>query len=124
MNNPGLIKSFVAEAAIAPFRIVNFGSDDDSVVQSAAATDAMFGVSDSLGAEPGSRVDVVMSDVTDLDFGGTVTRGDQLTSDADGKGVTAAPAAGTNVRVIGIAMVSGVAGDIGSVRIAPTQIQG
>jgi hypothetical protein len=34
------------------------------------------------------------------------------------------PATGVNNRVIGIAMVSGVSGDLGSVLIAPGSLQG
>ncbi len=124
MNNPDLIKNFVPESAIEPYRIVTFGSDDEYVVQASASTDGLIGVSDSLGGEASVRVDVVMSDITEVEYGGAVTRGDLLTSDADGKAITASPDAGSNVRTIGTAMVSGVDGDIGSVFLNPSQIQG
>jgi len=116
MNNPGLIKNFIAEAAIAPCRIVKFGSDDDSVAQAAAAADASIGVNGALSGEAGKRIDIVLSGVTEVEYGAAVTRGNLLTADADGKAV---PAVAGN-RVIGVAMVSGVAGDIGSVNIAPS----
>ena len=50
-----------------------------------------------------------------IEFGGNVARGALLTADADGKAVTAAD----GNRVIGIAEVSGAAGDIGQVLLAP-----
>jgi len=124
MNNPMLTKSFVAGAAITKYRIVKFGADDDTVVQGAAATDSLIGVADALGAESGRRVDVIMAGAADVEYGGNVTRGALLTSDANGKAVAAAPAAGSNVRIIGIAMAGGVAGDIGSVLLSPGSMQG
>lgn len=122
--NPGLIKNYVAETAVAQFRIVKPGSTDDYVVQSTAATEALMGVSGFVGGDAGGRVDIIKSGITDVEYGGTVTRGDWLTSDASGKAVASAPAAGANANVIGRAEVSGVAGDIGSVLIAPGRIQG
>lgn len=110
--NRGLVKSFVAGAAIAANRIVKFGASD-VVVQGAAATDYLLGVADS-DAGSGARVDVVMTGSVEVVLGGTVTRGALLTTDANGKAVVAA--AGN--RVIGIALQSGVAGDIGDVLLA------
>ena len=59
-----------------------------------------------------------------MEFGGTVARGAPVTADASGKAVAAAPAAGSNVRIIGFAEVSAVAGDIAPVLIAPGVMQG
>lgn len=122
MSNPGLIKAFKAGAAIAARRVVKFEADGD-VVQAAAATDAVIGVSD-LGAAAGQTVDVILSDTAAVEYGGPVTFGAPLTADADGKAVVAAPAAGANNWIIGQAMVDGVAGDIGLVHIAKSQMQG
>jgi hypothetical protein len=124
MNNPGLIKTLFAETAVTRRRIVKFGSADHQVVQAAAATDALIGVADRLDAGVDDRVDVILSGVAEVEYGGNVTRGAPLTADANGKAVAAAPAAGVNNGVIGRAMVSGVDGDIGSVLLAPSQIQG
>lgn len=123
--NPTLIKSRSAEAVIAPFRIVKHGAADHGVVQGAAATDFLCGVSGALGADAaGDRIDINVKGIVDVEYGGIVTRGKPLTSDADGKAVEAAPVAGSNVRLIGFADVSGVAGDIGGVDIAPGVMQG
>ena len=124
MANPGLIKTYVAEAAVAAYRIVKPGTSDGNVVQGAAVTDALIGISGMVAGDLGKRVDIIHSDIAEVEYGGAVTRGDWLTSDANGKAVTAAPAAGTNNNVIGRALVSGVLGDIGSCLIAPGRIQG
>lgn len=123
MSNPGLIKAFKAGAAVAARRIVKFEPAGD-VVQAAAATDAVIGVSD-LGADAGGQtLDVILSDLAEVEYGGAVSFGSALTADADGKAVVANPAAGTNNWIIGQAMVDGVAGDIGLVHIAKSQMQG
>ncbi|MDH5298672.1 MAG: DUF2190 family protein [Desulfobulbaceae bacterium] len=125
MGKPTLTENFDAEAAVNPFRLVKPGTADGQVVHGAAATDAVFGVSDSLGAAAaGDRVDIHTAGVADVEYGGTVAAGDPLTADANGKAVKAAPAAGVNNRIAGFARVAGVAGDIGAVQLAPGQIQG
>jgi hypothetical protein len=122
---PILTENFDAGAPIAPYRICKPGAADGEALQAAAAADAMDGVSDSLGADAaGDRVDIHTIGVVEVEYGGAVTRGDELTSDANAKAITAAPGVGVNMRVIGPARVSGVAGDIGLVRLAPGQIQG
>ncbi|MGD9599926.1 MAG: capsid cement protein [Steroidobacteraceae bacterium] len=123
MRNEGLSKTLIAGAAVAARRIVKFGASDTAVLQAAAATDLSIGVAD-LGAASGEYCDVIVDGIALVEYGGNVTRGAKLTSDADGKAIAAAPAAGANAQVIGIAMLSGVAGDIGSVRIAPSTMQG
>ena len=125
MNNPGLIKSFVATVALVAYRIVMFGADDKHVTLATASTDALIGVTGAVVATAAeSPSDVILSGATEVEYGGVISRGDLLTSDAQGRAVAAAPAAGVNARIIGTAMVSGVLGDIGSVHINATQIQG
>lgn len=125
MANEGLVKTYIAGAAIVKHRIVKHGSGDRAAVQAAAATDLLLGVSDSLGADAsGDPCDVIRSGIANVEYGGNVTRGQKLTADADGKAVAAAPAAGANAQIIGIAEVSGVSGDIGKVLIVPSTMQG
>jgi hypothetical protein len=120
-----LVLSCLAEAAISARRIVKPGAADGGVVQAAAATDLSFGVTTGVGAEAaGDRVDVVVAGKVDVVFGGTITRGQKVTSDASGKAVAAAPASGVNNQVIGIALTSGVAGDIAPILLAPSVMQG
>jgi hypothetical protein len=121
-RNPGTILAFKAGATVNPNRFVKF-SADRTVIQAAAVGDAIIGVSD-LGAASTEIVDVVMNGIFPVVYGGTVTRGDLLTSDSTGRAVTAAPAAGVNNSTGGRAMVSGVVGDLGSVSISLGSIQG
>jgi len=103
------IKNYVAGAAINPYRIAKFSSSDGVVIQGAAATDALIGVFDiPAAAITGNRVDVVRNDFAQVEYGGTVTRGDLLTADSVGRAVTAS----SGNRVVGTAEVSGVVGDI------------
>jgi len=125
MRNQGLIKTHTADGAVGAYRIVVHGAADGNAAQAAGSTVMLMGVTDRLGAAvAGDRIDVVRSGIAEVEFGGTVARGDPLTSDASGRAVAAAPAAGANAYVIGFAEVSGVLGDIGSASILPGRIQG
>ncbi len=124
MANTLLNKNYVAEAAIAAYRIVKFGAADGQVLQAAAAADAMIGVCESVGPAIGERCDIVKSGIADVEFAGVVARGGPVTADANGKGVAAAPGAGANVRIIGFAEVTTAAGDIAPVLLAPGLMQG
>jgi len=106
--NTLLTKSRDAGADVAPYRFVKPGGSDYAVVQAAAASDSIVGISDSLGGSSGGRVDVHKIGIGQIELGGSVTAGDLLTSDADGKGVIAA----TGNRFGAVAEVDGVAGDI------------
>lgn len=112
---------FIAGAAIAPRRFVKF-SADRTVIQATAATDDIIGVSDSVGAPAaGVTVDVYqLGPQIEVDAGGNITRGKELTSDANGKAVHAAPAAGATCRTAGIAMGSYVAGDVAEYLASPS----
>lgn len=119
-----LSKNLKAEAAVPRRRIVKFGAGDDLVLLGAASTDKVFAVSTEIDAAIGERCDVQLVGVAEVEYGGNITRGDYLTSDAVGRAVAAAPGAGVNASIIGQAMVSGVLGDIGATTIAPSRIQG
>ena len=117
-------KAFKAEAAVTKRRIVKFGAGDDAVLLAAAVGDLSIGVSSNVDAAIGEPCDVHLLGIAEVEFGGTIARGAKVTSDATGRAVAAAPAAGVNNQVIGIATVSGVVGDIGSILIAQSVIQG
>lgn len=108
-SNNRLAKSFNAGGALAPFTIVKAGSNDYDVVQAAAATDKLLGVTTEVAATTGERADVVLVGTADVKLGGTVARGDAITSDASGNGITTVTIGN---RIIGFALISGVAGDI------------
>ena len=123
MSNILLVKNNIADGVIAACTIVKF-SADAHVVQAAAVSDSLVGVTTDIPAAIGDRCDVIVHGLADVLYGGTVTRGDMLTTDSSGRAVTAAPAAGVNNVVIGMAFVSGVVGDIGAVILSQGKIQG
>lgn len=117
-------RSAKAEATVEGFRIVKWGTLDDVVIKAAAATDLLVGTSDALDKVTGEMVDVGVGHVHEVRLGGAVTRGQPLTSDANGKAVAAAPAAGSNVRIVGFANQSGVLDDVIRYTFAPGVMQG
>lgn len=117
-------RGYKAEGTVGAYRIVKHGSANQTCVVAAAATDKLVGTSDALAHVAGDLVDVDLRAVCEVVLGGTVARGDPLTSDASGAAVAAAPAAGSNVRIIGFADMSGVAGDVITYLRAPGVLQG
>ncbi|HDH51226.1 MAG TPA: DUF2190 domain-containing protein [Nitrospirae bacterium] len=121
----GLEKSTKCTAAIATaFTIAKFGADDDTSSVATALTEELIGVFQHTTPNAGDEVRLMLSGISNLKLGGTVARGGWITSDANAKGVAAAPAAGVNAAVIGKALMSGVDGDIIPVMLAPGRIQG
>lgn len=123
-TNANYIRSFKAEAAITKYRIVKGGAGAGGLLQAAAVGDKLIGVSTDIDAANGERCDAILAGPADVEYGGAVAVGDLLTSDANGKGVVAAPAAGVNNRTIGIALVAGAAGDIGLIEVTQGSVQG
>jgi Uncharacterized conserved protein (DUF2190) len=118
-----LTRTYLSGGVIAPYRIVKFAGT--TVVQGAAATDLLIGATRELGTEAtAERVDIFHDGITPITAGGTITSGSPITSDATGRAVVAAPAAGVNNRIIGFALEAAVIGDVFDVLIAPAQIQG
>lgn len=107
--------SFAAGAAIAARKIVHIASDGDAE-QAVAATSALIGVSGSRAVPSGETVEVAIAGIAEVKLGGTVDEGNWVKADASGDGI----AAGTDKQgTVGICVVGGVDGDIGSVLIAP-----
>lgn len=121
-----LTKNYYAGAAIAKRRIVKFGAADNQVILGAgsAVTEFLIGVATEIDAATGEPIDVIRAGIADVEYGGTVTRGQPLTSDATGRAIAAAPGAGVNFRTIGFAEVSAVIGDVGPAQIIPGIMQG
>lgn len=113
MHSGSHARTYDAAAAIPARRIVKFTANL-TVNLATAATDDMIGVTADVGAEAaGDRVDVYRSGPVEIDVGGTIARGKEITADASGKAIQAPTTAGTTLRIIGIAERSYVAGDIG-----------
>jgi len=115
-NNKGLIKSFAPTAAIIPFSAVKFGANDNTIALATAATDLVIGFTDEIeitadDVTKGNLVDVVLSDIAEARAGAAITRGSRLTVDSTGRVIVAAPAAGANVQIIGLALKSAASAD-------------
>lgn len=124
-GNEHTVKSYKAGAQIAPNLIVKFTANEGEVTPAAAATDLLIGVSvEKITVPSGQRADIVHGGIAQVKLGGTVARGNEITSDATGQGVASAPAAGSNNRIVGIALRSGVSGDVIPVLMAPGVKQG
>lgn len=112
-----LTKSLIATTAILARRFVNFGAADGTGVPAADATKFIYGVSSELDTDVGEHCSVhSVGNIADIVYGGTVTRGDPLTSDAQGRAIKATT---TGQFIGGFAEVSGVAGDIGTCIVSP-----
>ncbi len=140
MNFDRSVQSFTAQGALNHRQIVAWGTADGTVKAATGPTDAIIGIVDYPGgAIDTGRVDVVRDGVTEVVLGGAVTRGDPLTSDANGCAVTAGhhthpenlaaaytenatTGAATLGRFVGWAEVSGVTGDVILVAVDPSLI--
>lgn len=107
----GNILNFTAETAVPAFRFVKAGAADGNV-QLAGSGDAVVGVSMDEDAAEGNRVDVQFDGIGQVTLGESVAYGAPLASDAEGRGVTATSES------YGIALDSGVEGDIVRVKLA------
>ncbi len=120
--NATLTKTYAAGAAIAAYRFCKHGSADNAAIQGTDGSAPLLGVSEGIAAASGASVDIIKGGLALLELGGTVTRGNVLIPDANGKGVAASVVAGTLQYGGAIAEVSGVAGDIIAVNVAPQVI--
>jgi hypothetical protein len=124
VSNPLLSKALTAGGAIAPYRVVKF-SAAETAVQSAAATDMHIGVNTDLAVASGERFEVSTHGIAWVEAGAAGTLGGPFTSDAQGRAVNAAPAAGVNNRIGGIFWdAPAAAGDIVRVLLSPGLVQG
>lgn len=119
----GIEKSVTAGAAVTAFTCAKFGADDHTMIPASASTDLIVGIFQH-DAASGAEVRVMLTGVSRGKAGGTITRGQLLTSDASGQVVAASPGAGVNAYAVGYAMASGVSGDIIPVLVAPSRPQG
>ena len=109
-------KSAKCTAAVATaFTIAKFGEDDDTLDVASAATNKLLGIFQSTTTAAGDVVRIMMIGISRCKLGGTVTRGDPITSDASAKGI----AATSGQSIVGFAMASGVSGDIIPVFLVP-----
>ena len=106
----GLEKSVKCTAAIATaFTIGKFGADDDTFSLAASRLDKLLGIFQHTTASAGDEVRVMLDGISKLVIGSAITRGQPTTSDSSGRGI---PATSESDNCIGIALASGVSGDI------------
>lgn len=128
--NIGLTVTKTAVGAIIGRRFVRHTkaadatNDDQHAKQAAAATDLIMGVSSpDIDVADGGRVDVHIEGLVPVDAGGVVPSGSHVTSDANGKAVVCAPAAGTTAQSAGTAFTAATAeNDIILVHLARSQV--
>lgn len=124
MSNPILQKNYMAGAAIPAFRIVRFSAANICVL-AAAATDLSIGICGDVSPLAGERFDAVLTGIAYVEAGAAFALGARLTSDAQGRAINAAPAAGSNVQIIAVALEAAVAaGDVVPVLISQSVMQG
>jgi hypothetical protein len=88
--NPGLIKSYIAGAAVSPCRLVKIGASPGLVVHNAAATTPTLGVTrENILAATGQRIDVIHDGIAYVEAGAAIVLGVKVTSDSVGRAVTA-----------------------------------
>jgi hypothetical protein len=120
----GLEKEVNTSGTVGQYTLATPGADDNTFVQASGVTALLAGVFQFPPSTDQPQVRIRMSGISWVQISTAVTRGQPVTSDANGNGVPAAPAAGANNYIIGYAMASGVAGQLIPVLIAPQRIQG
>ena len=105
MHNPILTRNFTAGSNITKYRLVQLGDADGQIILGAGAQSSLIGVAAELDAVVSARVDVHLEGIANVEYGDTITRGAQLTSDADGKAVE------VTASMIKSAVVDGAAAD-------------
>lgn len=123
LKNPILELEAKADGAITEGQILKPGASAGDVAPATAATDKVIGVASHSAADNAS-VRVQYMGRAKLIAGGTIAAGDLLVAGAAGVAVVAAPAAGVNNRIIGIAYEAAVAGDLFSAMLAQGSVQG
>lgn len=106
------ISTFKADADLADYSFVKLGSKDENVAQAGAGEKAI-GVNMSKGVKSGECAEISHGDGALIKLAGAVTRGDSIASDAAGLGVVGT----TGQFCPAVAMQSGVAGDVISIKI-------
>lgn len=111
----GTLKMLLSGAAVpTAFTIAKHGADDDHAIVATGATDKFLGILQHTAAAAAVEVSIMLDGISPVVYGGAVTRGDPLTSDASGRAITATT---DGQSIIGHAAISGVLNDIGFVKI-------
>ena len=105
----GIEKPVIAEEAFASaYLIAKFGTTDEKVKKGAAALKPVLGIVQSK-AKAGDKVNLMLTGISLVKLGGTVARGDLITTNDSAEGIKTIT---VKNYVVGIAMTSGVDGDL------------
>lgn len=107
----GHVLNFTAEAAVPAFRFAKDGTTEGNV-KLAGAGETALGATGELDTAEGCRCDVQLDGIAEVECGGSVTFGEALEPDANGKAVAASTTPGCAT-----ALESGSAGDIIRVKL-------
>lgn len=114
-HSPSRVQTFKATAAMGRGLAVKAGADRQHMSVCSAATDKIMGLSNTAPTEADESMEVCLpGGGAKGKLGGTVSAGDLLTSDGDGKLIATTSAAD---RYIAMAMEDGVANDLIAVEV-------
>jgi hypothetical protein len=113
-----------ASGTIRPYRFVKQDGSTDNAGAEADANEVAVGVSNGTNLDYTSANHAVDGDVihlqpgsiVDVEFGGTVTVGGRVKSDADGKAVAVATSGATQQNSLGVALHGGADGKISKIK--------
>lgn len=120
LSKPEFVRTFVFDAAIGKNRFASASASNDLSGIIATASTLVIGATVE-ASDANNAAAVALGGVVKVVAGGTITRGDRVASDANGAAVSITIAAsGTTLRYIaGVALQSGVSGDIIEVLLQP-----
>lgn len=107
------IKAFTLESALIAYRACKVGSVTGAVTAITGATNVVMGFAIEAGATGENHGIALDGGIIYAEAGAAITAETDLTIDSVGRVVTAAPAAGANVEIVGKALeAAGAAGDV------------
>lgn len=131
MSNNLFSKAFIVQTGetIVGRRIVSLDPATGTVTQRDASSLMCLGVAlENENETAGKCVDVMLKGIAEIEAGGAISPGDYITSlvtaTNEGKGIVAAPAAGANEQVVGMALEAATTGSFFNVLLSQQQIQG
>jgi hypothetical protein len=100
------------------------GTDNDTYQMASGPGVPLLGVFQFAPNTDQTKSRIMITGISRVQISAPVAIGQPVTSDANGNGVPANPAAGANNYIVGFATASGIAGGIIPVLLAPGRIQG
>ena len=92
-----------------------------TVLVAAAITDTLLGVLQNKPTQTGEAPTIMVQGISKVSYADNITAGDLIGTDSSGEAIKIAEGAGTIDGVLGIALVTGVNGDVGTVLLRQYQ---